>query len=104
MSTRWVETEWLKFQAMRYRQHGYDNESPADYLSRKQRHRRKLIPIYPDAPAADVAYEVADMWLHTPSSWAAHIDVTTCRTAADLIKCAADKDEQLQASSISSIM
>src|SRR5271154_4438259 len=38
-----------------------------------------------------------------PPSWAAHIDITTCRTSGELIKLATDKDEQLQASSINNL-
>jgi hypothetical protein len=81
MSKRWVEAEWLKYGEMRYRQRGNENESPAEFLSRKQRHRRKLLPIYPGASSADLAYEVADLWLHVPNTWAAHLDITTCRTS-----------------------
>src|SRR5271154_4148495 len=62
------------------------------------------MPIYPDAEPADVVYKVADLWLYAPVLWVAHIDITICHTAVDLIKLAADKDEQLQASSPSSIM
>jgi hypothetical protein len=88
---------------MRYCQLGHENEMPAEFLARKQRHCHKLIPIYPGTLAAELQYEVADLWLHTPSSWAAHIDITLCDTSAEFIKLAADKDKQLQASSLNNL-
>ena len=99
MSDKWTETEWLHFHTMRYRQRSHENETPAEFLLRKLKLRRKLHPIYPDSDGCDNAFEVADVWLHAPTTWAAHIDIGHCPTAADLIKMATDKDEQLQASS-----
>ena len=98
MSRKWVETEWLRFQEMRYRQKGHEGESPAQYLSRKLQLRRKLQPIFRDSDPQLYSFEVADIWLHSPPAWAAHIDIEQCVTSAELIKLATDKDEQLQAS------
>ena len=98
MSRKWIETEWLRFQEMRYRQKGHEGESPAQYLSRKLQLRRKLQPIFRDSDPQLYSYEVADIWLHSPPAWAAHIDLEQCLTSAELIKLATDKDEQLQAS------
>jgi hypothetical protein len=88
---------------MRYRQHGHKDELPSGYLARKQQHHCKLIPIYPGATAAELAFEVAELWLHTPPAWAAHIDVTLCPTSAELIKIAADREDQLLASSVNNL-
>jgi hypothetical protein len=90
MSKRWTKSQYLKLTEMRYRQRGYEIESPVEYRSRKQRHRRKLIPIYPGASDAELSYEVAELWLRTPPQWAAHIDATQCHTSAELIKMATD--------------
>jgi hypothetical protein len=76
---------------MQYRQHGHENEMPTEFLARKQ--CCKLIPIYPGTLTAKLQYEVANLWLHTPLSWAPHIDITLCDTSAELIKLAADKDK-----------
>ncbi len=103
MSVKWVEKEWLKFEHIRYRQRGNEDETPAEYLSRKQRHRRRIMPIYPDSTPADLRLEVAQVWNHAPPSWHAHIDHTLVETTADLIKLASDKEEQLQASSADQI-
>jgi hypothetical protein len=46
---------------------------------------------------------VADLWLHVPSTWAHHLDILSCHTSTDLINLAADRDEQLQASSINNL-
>jgi hypothetical protein len=53
---------------------------------------------------AELSYEVAELWIHMPSQWAMHIDVTQCNTSAELIKLASDCDDQLQASSINNLM
>jgi len=98
MSRKWVETEWLHFQEMRYHQKGHEGESPAQYLSRKLQLHRKLQPIFRDSDPQLYSFEVADIWLHSPPAWAAHIDIEQCVTSAELIKLATDKDEQLQAS------
>ena len=98
MSRKWIESEWLRFQEMRYRQKGHEGESPAQYLSRKLQLRRKLQPIFRDSEPQLYSFEVADIWLHSPPAWSAHIDLELCPTSAELIKLATDKDEQLQAS------
>ena len=61
MSRKWIETEWLRFQEMRYRQKGHEGESPAQYLSRKLQLRRKLQPIFRDSDPQLYSYEVADI-------------------------------------------
>jgi hypothetical protein len=99
MSKKWIESEWLRFQEMRYRQRGHEKETPTEYISRKLILRRKLHPVHPEAEAAIFSFEVANLWLHSPSAWSAHVDIEKCPTAADLIKLVTDKDEQLQASS-----
>jgi hypothetical protein len=102
MSKRWTEAEWLKLNAMCYCQHGHEDEMPSGYLVHKQQHRRKLMPIhvYPGMTAVELTFEVAELWLHTPPAWAAHIDITLCPTSAELIKMAANRENQLLASSI----
>jgi hypothetical protein len=79
---------------MHYQQHGHEDELPSGYLAHKQQHCHKLIPIYPGATAAELAFEVAELWLHTPPAWAAHINVTLCPMSAELIKMAADREDQ----------
>ena len=103
MSARWTENEWLKFHALRFRQRGFENEKPAEFMARKLLHRRKLVPVYADASDEAHSFEVLELWRHTPTAWAAHIDVNLCPTAAELIKTVTDKEEQLLASSISNI-
>ena len=103
MSVKWVEKEWLKFEHLCYWQQGHEDEMPAEYLSRKQRHHRRILPIYPDSTPADLHMEVAQVWNHVPLSWHAHVDHTLVETTADLIKLASDKEEQLQASSANQI-
>jgi hypothetical protein len=103
MSKRWTEAKWLKLNSMRYWQQGHEDKLPSGYLACKQRHHRKLIPIYPGATAAELAFEVAELWLHTPPAWAAHINVTLCPTSAELIKMAADREDQLLASSVNNL-
>ena len=44
-----------------------------------------------------------NLWNHCPTTWAAHIDTTLCPTAAELIKVATDKKEQLQASNVTDL-
>ena len=61
------------------------------------------MPIYPDTPDEERAFEVLDLWTHCLTSWAVHIDTTLCPTAAELIKVATDKHEQLQASNITDL-
>ena len=61
------------------------------------------MPIYPDTPDEEHAFEVLDLWTHCPTSWATHIDTTLCPTVAELIKVATDKCEQLQASNITDL-
>ena len=85
---------------MCYQQQGFDFEKPYQYLLQKQQQQQKVLPIYPTSAEVKYALEVADLWLHSPSQWAAHINITQCQTLADLIKLAADQDDQLQASSI----
>jgi hypothetical protein len=82
---------------------GYEEETPAKYLSRKQRHHHRILPIYPDSGSADLRYEVSQVWDHTPPTWNAHIDPTLCQTTAELIKLVSDKEEQLQASNTDQI-
>ena len=103
MSIKWVEKEWLKFKHLCYRQRGHEDEMPAEYLSRKQWHRHRILPIYPDLTPADLCMEVAQVWNHVPLSWHAHVDLMLVETTADLIKLASDKEEQLQASSANQI-
>lgn len=103
MSARWTENEWLKFHALRFRQRGFDNEKPAEFMARKLLHRRKLVPVYADASDEAHSFEVLELWRHTPTAWTAHVDVNLCPTAAELIKTVTDKEEQLLASSISNI-
>ena len=59
--------------------------------------------LYPDTPEEECAYKVLDLWTHCPTSWAAHIDMSVCPTAAELIKVATDKHKQLQASNITNL-
>jgi hypothetical protein len=61
------------------------------------------MPIYPNASAEERAFEVLDLWNHCPTSWVAHINTATCPMAAELIKLAMDKKEQLQASNITDL-
>ena len=103
MSARWTENEWLKFHALRFHQQGFDNENPAEFMARKLIHRRKLVLVYTDASDEAHSFEVLELWRHTPTAWAAHVDVNLCPTAAELIKTVMDKEEQLLASSISNI-
>ena len=100
LAASWVEKQWVKFHAMRYQQAGHEKEAPAQYFSHKVKLRRILMPIYPDTPDEERAFEVLDLWTHCPTSWAAHIDTTLCPTAAELIKVATNKREQLQASNV----
>ena len=103
LAASWVEKQWVKFHAMRYQQAGHEKEAPAQYFSRKVKLHRILLPIYPDTPEEERAYEVLDLWTHCPTSWAAHIDTSVCPTAVELIKVATDKHEQLQASNITNL-
>ena len=103
MSARWTENEWLKFHALRFHQRGFDNEKPAEFMAQKLLHRHKLIPVYVDASEEAHSFKVLELWRHTPTAWATHIDVNLCPTAAELIKTVTDKEEQLLASSISNI-
>lgn len=103
LAASWIEKQWVKFHAMQYQQFGHERETPAQYFSRKVKLRRILLPIYPDTPPEDRAFEVLDLWTHCPSTWAAHIDTTLCPTAAELIKIATDKREQLQASNVTDL-
>ena len=61
------------------------------------------MPIYPDMPDEERAFEVLDLWTHCPTSWAAHIDTMLCPTAAELIKVATNKRKQLQASNVTDL-
>jgi hypothetical protein len=103
LAASWVEKQWVKFQAMRYQQTEHEKEAPAQYFSRKVKLRQILMPIYPDTPDEERAFEVLDLWTHCPTSWAAHIDTSLCPTTAELIKVAMDKREQLQASNITDL-
>src|SRR6266849_9356436 len=98
MSIRWIEKEWQEFRALRFRQHGHEEETPAVFLARKQLHRRRLLPIFSDADPEQCALEVGDLWLHTPTAWNACINIDECPTSATLIKLATDREEQLLAS------
>jgi hypothetical protein len=60
--------------------------------------------MYPNASTEECAFEVLDLWNHCPATWAAHIDMTLCPTAAELIKIATDKHEQLQASNVTDLL
>ena len=87
---------------MCYHCQGQDNETPAEFLSHKLKLCRKILPLT-EAMVEDYAYEVINLWMHTPHEWAAHINTQDCATAADLIKLAADRNKQLQASSLSNL-
>jgi hypothetical protein len=52
---------------------------------------------------AELAFEVAELWLHTPPAWATHIDVTLCPMSAELIKMATDREDQLLVSSVNNL-
>ena len=99
MSIRWIEKEWQDFRALRFRQGGYEDESPAAFLARKQLHQRRLLPIFTDADPQQCTMEVGDLWLHTPTAWNACINIEDCPTSAALIKLATDREDQLLASS-----
>ena len=99
MSIRWIEKEWQDFRALRFRQSGHEDETPAAFLARKQLHRRRIVPIFTDANPQLCAVEVGDLWLHTPTAWNACINIDDCPTSAALIKLATDREEQLLASS-----
>ena len=103
LAASWTEKQWVKFHAIRYQQFGHEKETPAQFFSRKVELRRILLPIYPNASAEERAFEVLDLWNHCPTTWAAHIDTTLCPTAAELIKVATDKKEQLQASNVTDL-
>ena len=103
MSVKWVEKEWLKFEHLYYWQRGHEEETLAEYLSRKQQHRCRILPIYPNSTPTNLHMEVAQVWNHAPPSWHAHVDHTLVETTADLIKLASNKQEQLQASSTNQI-
>jgi hypothetical protein len=62
MSARWTENEWLKFHALRFRQRGFDNEKPAEFMAQKPLHRRKLVPVYADASDEAHSFEVLTAW------------------------------------------
>lgn len=47
--------------------------------------------------------EVAQICEHAPSMWSADMDHTMCQNAAELIKLAANKEEQLIASSMDTL-
>ena len=72
-------------------------------MARKLLHRHKLVPVYADASEEAHSFEVLELWRHTPTAWAAHVDVNLCPMVAELIKTITDKEEQLLASSISNI-
>jgi hypothetical protein len=59
--------------------------------------------MYPNASAEERAFKVLELGNHCPTTWAAHIDTTLCPTAAELIKIATDKREQLQASNVTNL-
>ena len=102
MSIRWMEKVWQEFRALRFRQSGHEEETPAAFLGWKQQHWRRLLPIFSDENPASCALEVGDLWLHTPTAWNACINIEDCPTAASLIKLATDREEQLLASSTNS--
>ena len=97
-----MEKVWQEFRALRFRQGGHEEETPAAFLGRKQQHQRRLLPIFSDENPALCALEVGDLWLHTPTAWNACINIEDCPTAASLIKLATDREEQLLASSSNS--
>ena len=97
-----MEKVWQEFRALRFRQGGHEEETPAAFLGRKQQHRRRLLPIFSDENPETSALEVSDLWLHTPTAWNACINIDYCPTAATLIKLATDREEQLLASSTNS--
>ena len=98
MSIRWIEKEWQEFRALRFRQHGNEDETPAAILARKQLHRRRFLPIFSDADPEQCTLEVGDLWLHMPTAWNTCINIDECPTSAMLIKLAMDREEQLLAS------
>jgi hypothetical protein len=100
LAASWIEKQWVKFHAMRYQQAGHEKETPAQYFSHKVKLRRILMPIYLDTLAEEHAFEVLDLWTHCPTTWAVHIGMSLCPTAAELVKIATDKKEQLQASNV----
>jgi hypothetical protein len=98
-----MEKQWVKFHAIRYQQSGYEKETPAQFFLCKIELRHILMPIYLNASAEERAFKVLDLWTHCPTTWAAHIDTALCPTAAELIKVATDKCEQLQASNVTDL-
>jgi hypothetical protein len=52
------------------------------------------MPMYLNALAEEHTFKVLDLWNHCPTTWAAHIDMTLCPTAAELIKIASQKHAQ----------
>ena len=72
-------------------------------MARKLLHHCKLVPVYADASEEAHSFEVLELWRHTLTAWATHVDVNLCPMAAELIKTVMDKEEQLLASSISNI-
>ena len=98
MSIRWLEKVWQDFRALRFRQSGHEDETPAAFLGRKQQLRRRAVPIFNDENPQLSAVEVGDLWLHTPTAWNACINIEECPTSAILIKLATDREEQLLAS------
>ena len=98
MSIRWIKKEGQEFRALRFRQHGSKEETPAAFLAHKQLHRRRLLPIFSDADPEQCALEVGNLWLHMPTAWNACINIDECPTSATLIKLAMDWEEQLLAS------
>ena len=60
MSIRWIKKEWQEFRALRFRQHGNEEETLAAFLARKQLHRRRLLPIFSDADPEQCAFVKGD--------------------------------------------
>ena len=103
LTVSWTEKQWVKFHMIQYQQFGHEKETPAQFFSCKVELQHILLPIYPNASAEEHAFEVLDLWNHCPTTWAAHIDTTLCPMAAELIKVAMDKKEQLQASNVTDL-
>ena len=95
MSIRWIKKEWQEFRTLWLRQHSYEDETPAVFLTCKQLHWQRLLPIFSNADPEQCILEVGNLWLHI---WNACININECLTSATLIKLVTDREEQLLAS------
>ncbi|KAF9549474.1 hypothetical protein CPC08DRAFT_590731, partial [Agrocybe pediades] len=91
MNENWVRERTREFEEMKFRQKGYDHESPLEFIQRRIRHHQFLFSDDADGPPA-----VARVLRTQPTEWTHTLNTYTCPTMFQLQNVASQMQQSLE--------